>query len=210
MIFVITFGFDEKFALRTVARRGLRTGDEVLVILPRPVDERADRAYQHFSEILSRMFQDLKICRFEVDSRNLLDTLVELTKIFRERSGERFVFSLSGGFRALILEVLVAATMLGIDGDVEVEFEDSSSIISFPLKWNRPIFLDDVEKRILLEVRNGVNTVSGLVKCTGLSKATVWRKVKGLENGGFLELKGRVYELTALGLIALNIVQYFS
>ncbi|MGB9694118.1 MAG: hypothetical protein ACPLYF_04675, partial [Fervidobacterium sp.] len=151
-------------------------------------------------------FQDLKICRHEVDSRNLSDTLVELTKIFSEKSGGRFVFSLSGGFRALILEVLVAATMLGINGDVEVEFEDSSSIISFPLKWNKPIILDDVEKKILIEVKKGVGNVSGLVKCTGLSKATVWRKVKGLESSGFLEFKGKVYELTTLGLIALNII----
>lgn len=205
MILVITLGFDEKFALRSVARRGLRSDDEVLIILPKPVDERAEKAYVHFSEILSKMFQNLKIIRFEVDCRNFLDSLVELVKVFREKMGEKFVFCLSGGFRALILEVLLAANFLGLDGDVEVEFEDSSSVISFPLRWCKNVVLDDVGKRILVGVRDGVDTVSGLVRFTGLSKVTVWRKVRALESGGFLERRGKVYALTGLGLIAVSL-----
>lgn len=205
MILVITLGFDEKFALRAVARRGLRGDDEVFVILPKPVDERAEKAYMHFSEILFRMFQSLKIVRFEVDCRNFLDSLVELANIFKDRVGDRFVFCLSGGFRALILEVLLVANFLGLDGDVEVEFEDSSSIVSFPLKWYRHVVLDDAEKRVLVGVRDGVGTVSGLAKVTGLNKVTVWRKVKALENNGFLERRGRVYGLTGLGLIAVSV-----
>ncbi|MEM3871807.1 MAG: CRISPR-associated CARF protein Csa3 [Nitrososphaeria archaeon] len=205
MILVITLGFDEKFALRSVARRGLRSDDEVLIILPKPVDERAEKAYVHFSEILSKMFQNLKIIRFEVDCRNFLDSLVELVKVFREKMGEKFVFCLSGGFRALILEVLLAANFLGLDGDVEVEFEDSSSVISFPLRWCKNVVLDDVGKRILVGVRDGVDTVSGLVRFTGLSKVTVWRKVRTLESGGFLERRGKVYALTGLGLIAVSL-----
>ncbi len=205
MIFVITLGFDEKFALRAIVRRGLRVDDEVLVILPKPVDERAERTFMHFNEILSRMFHNLRISHFEVDARSFLDSLVELVNVFKERRGGKFVFCLSGGFRALILEVLLAASFLGLDGDVEVEFEDSSSVVSFPLKWCRPIVLDDVEKKILAGVRDGFDTVSGLVKATGLSKVTVWRKVKFLESMGFLERRGRVYVLTGLGLIAVSI-----
>ncbi|MCX8188221.1 MAG: CRISPR-associated CARF protein Csa3 [Nitrososphaeria archaeon] len=205
MIFVITLGFDEKFALRSVARRGLKGDDEVWVILPKPVDERAERAYMHFNEILFKMFQNLKIFRFEVDCRNFLDSLLELLNIFNKNRDERFVFCLSGGFRALILEVLLAANFLNLDGDVEVEFEDSSSVVSFPLKWCRNIVLDDIEKKVLAGVRDGVGTVSGLVRATGLSKVTVWRKVRGLELRGFLERRGRVYALTGLGLIALSV-----
>jgi len=204
MIFAITLGFDEKFALRAVARRGLRTGDEVLVILPRPVDERAERAYQHFSEILYRMFQNLKIDRYDIDSRNFMESLIELIRIFNQRRSEKFILSLSGGFRALIVEVLLAANMLDLDGEVEIEFEDSSSTISFPLKWNRPIILDDVEKNILAEAKDGVASISILAKKTGLSKATVWRKVKGLEDKGFLERKGKNYAITGLGIVALT------
>lgn len=205
MIFVITLGFDEKFALRTIARRGLRGDDEVLVILPKPVEERVERAYMHFNEILSRMFQGLRISRFEVDARSFLDCLVMLVNVFKLGRDKRFVFCLSGGFRALILEVLLAASFLGLDGDVEVEFEDSSSIISFPLRWCKPIVLDDVERKVLSCVRDGVDTVSGLVKATNLSKVTVWRKVRALESGGFLERRGKVYVLTGLGLIASSI-----
>ena len=203
MIFTITLGFDEKFALRAVARRGLRTGDEVLVILSRPVDERAERAYHHFSEILYRMFQNLKITRCDIDSRNFMDSLIELIRIFNQRKNEKFILSLSGGFRALIIEVLLAANMIDLEGEVEIEFEDSSSTISFPLKWNRPIILDDVEKKILVETKNGVATISMLAKKTGLSKATVWRKVKSLEVKGFLERKGKIYTITGLSLAAL-------
>ncbi|MEM1985315.1 MAG: CRISPR-associated CARF protein Csa3 [Nitrososphaeria archaeon] len=205
MILVITLGFDEKFALRSVARRGLRGDDEIFVILPKPVDERAERAYMHFSEILSRMFQNLKIIRFEVDCRNFLGSLVDLINAFKERKMDRFVFCLSGGFRALILEVLLAANFLGLDGDVEIEFEDSSSVVSFPLRWCRRLILDDVEKKVLVGVRDGVGTVSDLVRVTGLSKVTVWRKVRALESGGFLERRGKVYVLTGLGLIAVSL-----
>lgn len=82
-----------------------------------------------------------------------MDCLVGLVNVFKLRRDKRFVFCLSGDFRALILEVLLAASFLGLDGDVEVEFEDSSFIF-FPLRWCGPIVLDDVEKKVLSGVRD--------------------------------------------------------
>ncbi|MCX7999742.1 MAG: CRISPR-associated CARF protein Csa3 [Leptospiraceae bacterium] len=201
MIYVITMGFDEKFALRAVTRRGLKSDDEILVVMAKPTDERAERAFQHFSEILSRVFRDIKISRVEVDPRNLT-VLKDLAQVLSPYERERFIFILSGGFRALIIETLLVATFLKLNAEVEIDLEDYSATITFPLKWNRPIELTKVELEILSNIDKGIMTIPNISKNTKVSKATIWRKVKKLEKEGFLIAEKNIYRLTELGLVA--------
>ncbi|WEU40302.1 MAG: CRISPR-associated CARF protein Csa3 [Candidatus Odinarchaeum yellowstonii] len=208
MIYVITLGFDEKFALRAIARRGLKDGDRVWVILPQPVDERAERAFNHFYEILSRMFNNLEIRNFKVEPRNLLQSLIQLCEILSLKRDEKYILILSGGFRALILETLLAATLLKLDAEVDVEFEDSSSIISFPLLMNKSIEIVESEKIILEKLKEQPSNLSNLVKATGLNKTTLWRIIKNLANRGYLKQDRNIYSLTDLGLIAVYISNF--
>jgi len=201
MIFAITMGFDEKFALRAVTRRGLKSGDEIIVVMSKPTDERAERAFRHFSDFLSKVFQDIKISRLDVDPRDL-KSLKNLAQVFSLRKKERFIFILSGGFRALIIETLLAATLLNLSAEVEIDLEDSSATITFPLKWNRPIELTDVEREILINIERGMTTIPNLAKNMKVSKATIWRKVKKLEKEGFLVAEKNIYRLTELGSVA--------
>lgn len=201
MIFVITMGFDEKFALRAVTRKGLKSGDEILVVMSKPTDERAERAFQHFSEILSKVFQDIKISRLDVDPRNL-KSLNDLAQAFSLHKKEKFTFILSGGFRALIIETLLVATLLNLSAEVEIDLEDSSATVTFPLKWNRPIELTKIEREILTNIENGITTIPNLARNMKISKATIWRKVKKLEREGFLVAEKTIYRLTELGAVA--------
>ncbi len=205
MIYVITLGFDEKFALRAIARRGLKEGDSVWVILSQPVDERAERAFNHLSEILNKMFNNLEIKHFKIEPRDLVQALLKLCEIFNTRKNDKFILILSGGFRALIIETMLTATLLKLNAEIDIEFEDSSSIISFPLKMNQPIEINDIEKRILKELKENPLTLSKLVVKTGLNKTTLWRIVKRLVESGYLKVDKNTYSLTELGVIAVSI-----
>ncbi|MEM4649771.1 MAG: CRISPR locus-related DNA-binding protein, partial [Candidatus Bathyarchaeia archaeon] len=61
MIIVITLGFDEKFALRAITRRGLKPEDEIIIVTSKPSDERTEKAFQNFTTILKKVFLNPKI-----------------------------------------------------------------------------------------------------------------------------------------------------
>lgn len=204
MFYVITLGFDEKFALRALTRRGLKNSDEVLVIIPTPIDNRAETAYRQLSDILVRIFQYNRITRLEVNPRNFLECLIDIIKVFVTRSNEKFVLVLSGGFRALILEVLMAASMLGLDAEIELDLEDYSSTLIFPLRWFTPLKLEEEDIEILRYINN-LTTLSKLSKELRYSKSTIWRRVKKLEEQGIVKYSERKVYLTELGRIALLI-----
>jgi hypothetical protein len=42
MIIVVTIGFEEKFALRAVTRRGATENDEIVVLMAKDGDERSE------------------------------------------------------------------------------------------------------------------------------------------------------------------------
>lgn len=206
LIYLITLGFDEKFALRALIRRGLGHDDEVLAVMARPSDERAEKAYRQLTEILRRIFQHKRTSRIDIDPRDFPHCLKDLIEALAPSIKEKHVLVLSGGFRALILETLLAATMLNLQAEVEVEFEDSSTTITFPLKWVTPLNLEDDELNILKYAAN-TPTLSGLTKEVGLSKSTVWRKIKKLQELGILNYNGKEVSPTELGNLALLIAQ---
>lgn len=77
--------------------------------------------------------------------RNPEVALTEIAKGILKYKGEEIILSLSGGPRMMILETLITTNSLGMDAEVEAELEDSSTVISFPLKLLSSIKLNDKE-----------------------------------------------------------------
>jgi len=197
MIIVITLGFDEKFALRAITRRGLKPEDEVLIVMPKPSDERAERAFQNFTNILEKAFQKPKITRINIEARKLDEAFSTLFQEFLKRRSFKFVINLSGGLRALITEVLISALILKIYGEVEIELEDFSGLISFPLEILHSLNLDEVDK-VLLSSIEGEENFSTISRKLNISKTTVWRRTKNLQKLGIIKQNHKI-SLTKLG-----------
>ncbi|MEM1995073.1 MAG: CRISPR-associated CARF protein Csa3 [Nitrososphaerales archaeon] len=204
MIIILTLGFDEKFALRAVARRGLTPQDEVLVILAEPVDERVERAYRQLKDLIKKIYDQACVNSVTVDAKNFDAALNVLVEEFSKRRKSEFIINLSGGFRALILEVLAAALLADVKGEVESELEDFTKVITFPLTILKPINVDNTDLRIMSLLGESELTLSTLTTRTGLGKTTVWRRLKRLEEVG-LASHQRLYKLTSLGLLTLKV-----
>jgi CRISPR-associated protein Csa3 len=203
MIIVVTLGFDEKFALRAVSRRGLRPEDEVVILIPKPTDERVGRALQNFEEILRKAFQNPKISKVYVEVRDFNKALQEIIKAFIKRKESHFLINLSGGLRILILETFISTLLLNLDAEIEIEIEDFSGLISFPLKISYPFALDKKDVKILNVLKINQSDLSKIAKEIGISKTTVWRRLRKLQERNLIKTDGKKYSLTEFGLLAL-------
>lgn len=199
MIIVTTLGFDEKFALRAIGRRGLKPDDEVIVFIPKPTDERVERAFQNFDGILKKAFQNPKISKVYIEVGDFNKALQEIIKAFIEKRESNFLINLSGGLRALILETFISTLLLNLNAEIEIEFEDFSGLISFPLKICYPFTLDKKDLKILNILKNNTYDLSKISKETGISKTTVWRRLKKLQERNIIKIDEKKYSLTEFG-----------
>lgn len=212
-VVVVTLGFDEKFAIRGLLRVGLGFGDCVLVFTARPVDERVERALGVLREFISRYYDGVKFRVVDVDVQDFYGAVLSVgsvlkEEVLKEENGE-VIFNFSGGMRSLILETLVAAVALGIDGMVEVELENFAGVISFPLrviKLSSPLKEEyRVILRTLLEV--GEMNLSDLARRLGVAKSTIHSRVKHLINLNLIkaEYRGKSLICTATEMAKLFI-----
>ena len=179
MIIVVTIGFEEKFALRAVTRRGATENDEIVVLMAKDGDERSERAFKNFCEIIEKVFQKVKVSRVDVDVKNFSEATKKIIEEFLARKENEFVVNLSGGFRLLGVETLLAAILTKINAKVELELENSSAVVEFPIKWMQ-LSMDEKDRKILAALKEGSASLLEISKRTGLNRVTVWRRVSKL------------------------------
>ena len=202
MILLITFGFDEKFALRAIFRRGLRAGDRVIAIVPERNDPRAEKAFSALKHVVGGAIPDASIEKMAVPSENFLKAVSHLRKLITEllHSGDKLVVNVSGGQRILILELLTALLNLGAyDVELEIETEDSSAMATFPLRVMMKIDLDQTDLKFLKILAQGPKGLNEVCLHSNMSKSSAWRRLKKLATLKLIEKRGRKYHITKLG-----------
>lgn len=204
MIIILTLGFDEKFALRAIARRGLSPQDEVLVILAEPIDVRVERAYTQLKEVIKKIYDQTTINSIIVNVKDFDAAICTLVEEFVKRKNSYFIINLSGGFRALILEVLAAALLAEVKGEVESELEDFTKVVTFPLKILKTSEIDNIDLSILNTLSESGLPLSIITAKIGRGKTTVWRRLKRLEERG-LVVHQKIYQITSLGRLTLKV-----
>ncbi|MEM4889385.1 MAG: CRISPR-associated CARF protein Csa3, partial [Thermosphaera sp.] len=152
MILIFTLGFDEKFALRTIFRRGIKVGDKIIVVMPEKNDPRAEKAYLMLQQIISNSIPGIPIEKITIPSQDFPRAVSLLRKIALSllRKNGKIVLGLSGGQRIIILQLLAAFLSVGArEVEIEIESEDSSIVATFPLGMMMKVELDQDEIRIL-------------------------------------------------------------
>jgi CRISPR-associated protein Csa3 len=202
MILVMTLGFDEKFALRAIFRRGLKAGDRVIFIVPEDEDPRAEKAFSTIQQIVFRSIPEVSVERFRIPVRDFPKavSLIRGLALSLLRGGEKVILNLSGGQRITILEVLAGFFSCGAgDVEVEVESEDSSTLATFPLIMMTNIELDYEDVNILKILTQAPRRFNEIQSAAGMSKSSTWRRLKKLIDLGLVEKVDSKYKLTELG-----------
>ncbi|MCD6089598.1 CRISPR locus-related DNA-binding protein [Candidatus Bathyarchaeota archaeon] len=202
MILITTLGFDEKFALRAILRRGLKAGDRIIVVVPEKDDPRAEKAFSTLQQIVCRSMPEVSIEKLRIPSQDFSKAVSFLRKLALDvlRSGEKIVLNVSGGQRIIILELLAAFLSVGAyEAELEVESEDSSTIAVLPLRIMAKIGLDREDTMILEALAQSSKKFSDICSTLSMSRSSVWRRLKKLVELGLVEKVEKRYKLTELG-----------
>lgn len=187
MKLILTLGFDEKFALRSIIRNGLQDRDEIYAVLPEGGDARAEKAFSNLKEFVDKAFNNIKIERIYVPVENFAQTVNRMRLFLRGIGVGDKILNLSGGQRVLIVALLIAASGLDLDLDVEIETEDSKLVHRFPLSIMKAQNLDQIDLKILEYLSKKSLTIGELSEVMGISKATVWRRLEKLTSLDFVK-----------------------
>ena len=194
-----TLGFEEKFAVRAITRHGLDRGDRVCIFRG-PGVERAERAAKVLKDFVERYYGGEVELRFiEVPVESFQGAVAAVKGALEEysRGASRVVVNLSGGMRVLVAAALTALSLAELDVEplIELELEDSSSIVSIPLSMLKASSfkqeLTEERRRLLkalVELREA--TIQELASKLGLSQATVRRHIHKLMELKLVYAKG--------------------
>jgi len=191
MIIVFTFGFDEKFAIRSLLRRSVGGNDEVVVLIPsnRP-DERSEKALAALDDFVSRYVNGKGVKKYEIEIDNLYVAVPRIAGLFRSWAKRPIILNLSGGMRLLIIETLIAAIYCGIPIRVELETEDGKTFAEFETHHLHPVQLDWLDVEIMKILEGNRMSLRVIAEALRVSRPTAWRHIKKLSESGFVKLEG--------------------
>lgn len=207
-LFISTLGFEEAFLLRFLLRNQPQPGDVILIVLPLPEepkfseDPRSVKAYQEVERFLAKYMPEVVLEKVHVPITKIHQAVAIIAQKIKSLNITNAVVNLSGGMRALIVEVLVAVRMvLGDNADIEVELENKQGVVKF-----KPSIVDikaptSKQVRILnvmKELGRGV-TLSRISNMTGIPRSSVYKELKKMEKEGFVARKNKYFTLTDLG-----------
>lgn len=184
-VLVVTLGFDERFAMRSIMRHGDRLS-RVLVVHSEPVEERARLAENRVREFVERYLSGVSLEVVVVDASDLAGSVAVLRKRLAEFVGEEVVLNLSGGMRSLGLEVLLAAVYSGVDAVVEVELENLRGFVSFDLGMLAGRIPSSDELRVLSALSSYGETLDELSNKLSMPRSTVFKRLRSLVGRGLV------------------------
>ncbi|PMP91794.1 MAG: hypothetical protein C0171_02095 [Caldisphaera sp.] len=181
MLIIITLGFTETFALRSVFKKGLKPMDKIIIIQPNKEDERAIKAKNTLIDIVTKVVPNIEIINEKVDTSDFFDSIKKITSVLNNNKERPIYANLSGGMRLLIVEVLMALTLYPEEAEVEIYSEDGSNTVTFKTDFIKPVQIDQIDRRILSNIENSKGSITSLSNLSNLPKSTVWRRLKKLE-----------------------------
>jgi CRISPR locus-related DNA-binding protein len=115
-------------------------------------------------------------------------SVLTLARAFRSWAERPIILNLSGGMRLLVVEALCAALISRVPMTIEVESEDGKALAAFSTDDLSLPEIDEVDRQIIESLARGVRTLGLLSEELGISKPTVWRRLRRLERAGMVKL----------------------
>lgn len=196
---VASVGFDERFIVRLLisARLGVGSEDFLLLVMPEDDSERCLAVVEAVKKLVHTygLRLNLETLRVNVDSfwESAGSVRKSVEKLYEERGSPELIVLLSGGMRALILEVLSGCVATGLRGNVIVYREDLKGHVEFPLdllKIDKPM-LQHIRVLEVIRSLGGRANLKGIMDKLYLSKASAHRRVRELEEIGLVRVERR-------------------
>ncbi|OYT47987.1 MAG: hypothetical protein B6U85_03915 [Desulfurococcales archaeon ex4484_42] len=199
-VVLLTLGFEEKFAVRALVRRGLEVGD-LVVLITGPIIDKVAKAINYVKEFL-KYFEGIDIQVFEVSEvHEFTQAISKIKGLIKELLDkyEYMIINLSNGMRALVVEVLMATTLLPRELKeriiVELDTEDGKAIVEIPKDLitiiNPPNLgvKEDIIKVIIEE--GGEADIYTIAQKLGKDETTIRRQLETLKDLRLIELAYR-------------------
>jgi len=197
---VATLGFEEKFAVRALVRRGLEPGDKV-VLVTGPVIDKVAKAINYLREFL-RYFEGVGVEVFEVSEiHNFTEAISKIKDLFRMllEKYDYVIVNLSGGMRALIIEVLTAIVLLPKELKdrivIELDTEDGKATIEIPRELS--ILINPPDLGVKEDIIKALISLGGeadiytLAQRLNKDETTIRRQLESLKELRLIELTYR-------------------
>ncbi len=182
--YVITLGYDEKFALRFLLRHPVEEGDKVYIVMPEGGDEKVLNAFRN----LNKLVDGVKPIELNLDRP--VEEVSRISRLLAEETSGDLFLCLSGGMRAVVVITLLAAQKLVRETTrrawLEIEFENLSGYMRMPLNV---ITLPRNERylKILKAIRElGKTSIRNLSLSTGIPITTVHRELRRMIAAGLV------------------------
>ena len=204
MIIFATLGFDEKFIIRDIFRRGIKDGAKLLVFTS-SADSRVEEAFTTLKTTFMSM--QLKIEKYTINIEDPFSAISEIRNIILEniKGQSEIVFNLSGGQRILLSYILSVIASERINCEIVMISEDSSFQVSLPSKIFFAKQIDPLSLEIVKILKEKPLKAGEILKKLGgdetIGRTTIWRRLKWLIKEGIVEYdnKTRQYKLTQTG-----------
>ena len=177
-VLVATLGFDEKFTIRALMRHADEI-NKVVIVAAEPFEERAAKALSEVEKFIKSYLGDKVIEVIRVDPSNTYDAIVKLKNVFA--TYENYIVNISGGMRALIVELLIAYVLSRAKGVIEIELENLRGLVTLPPEIFTLPPLSSEELKILREiVRREFASPRELMEDLDIPRSTFYKYVKSL------------------------------
>ncbi|RLE80834.1 MAG: hypothetical protein DRJ52_05510 [Thermoprotei archaeon] len=193
----ITLGFDEKFAIRALMRHKLEEGDTLVVLTAKPIIDRVEKALSSIKGFITSYSKGVRVKIVEVPVREVVEAVALVKETLEKYSGHQIILNVSGGMRALVVEMCIGAALSSVGFKLELETEDSSAYLEFPtelLRVHRILYsMTDTKKSILQTIleKNSPVTVRELAEELGRDPSTLRRHLYKLIELGFVRVVKR-------------------
>lgn len=204
---IMTLGFEPGPLIRSVASYNLRIGASIIIFTSSFKDERAERAYLEFKRICDMILKDTSINfqKIEVDLADFVKAVRHVKTMLSKFVDKQVAFCFSGGMRALSFAVFVAYLLLEWQHrpNIEVHLEGRSERLTvLPLNEIIKVSITKEKLNILqLLLQHGKLSAGNIAVLMQKDRSTIYRHLVSLLEDGLIRQKGKVYELTDLGLM---------
>ena len=204
-VLFLTLGFQESFQLRSIFRHGKDSLSEVVLISPVESNERVlapMATIKNFCESIN-----LKFSSKQVEVENIFRLIGQVSEMFYNHLDQDMIVNISGGMKILHLGIILSLINLKLNPLIELDFENQSGGVGERL---RDLLFYDLEKETrdtLIAVNKSINLGASITNFIHDSKATIWRRLKRLEEQGYIKrnVKGTII-ITKKGKLVLDIL----
>jgi CRISPR locus-related DNA-binding protein len=210
--FIATLGWTEWPVASAIIKHGLSKGDRIILFTPEKKDDRSKVAVNEVKNFVSKFAPSVEVSEVPVPVHDPARGIIVLAGLIGKEAGEGrdLVVNLSGGMRVLVLETILALSLLHV-GNLVLELQTEDKVeLRLPRIWEVPQELSGHEARAIKALGEKSASLSDLAKALRISVATAHRLLKRLEARDAVLSKKvgkeRIMELTEKGRILLALM----